>query len=190
MALTDLDYIRLTLNLPHRVILRETIGTGDGSTKKYQFRLWPVIALSEVIRVNAVAKTRVTDYAIDNDTGLITFVVAPTDTHSIEADYNWSVFSDVTIADLLTYHSDQVQPATRDLIMAMLANTDLFIKYTTGMESVDRSKALAALQGLYDELKERPAGAVAQSVVWTQSDVDQYERDVSWEDFVSSTPED
>lgn len=190
MALTDLQYIRLTLNLPHRVILRETLGVGDGTIKKFQTQIYPIIALSEAVRVNGTAKTRTTDYAIDNDTGLITFVVAPTDTHIIDGDYYWSVFSDVNITDLLARYNGQVNPVLRDLIRALLANSDLFIKYTTGMESVDRSKALDALRTLYEELKDLPAGAMAQSVVWRKSDVKAYERDVGWMDFISSTAED
>lgn len=190
MALTNLQYIRLTLNLPHRVILREALGTGDGAIVKFQTRLWPIIALTETVRVAGTAKTRVTDYTIDNDTGLITLKVAPSAANLVDADYNWSVFSDQQINDLLARYNDQAGPVMRDLIMALLANTDLFIKYTTGMESVDRSKALDALQRLYDELKESPTSPMAQSVVWTKADVDTYERDVVWQDFVSSTPRD
>ena len=190
MGLTNLQYIRLTLSLPHRVILREELGTGDAATVKFQTRLWPLIALTETVRVSGTAKTRVTDYTIDDDTGLITFKVAPADEALVDADYNWSVFSDAQITDLLARYNDQVAPAMRDLIMALLANADLFIKYTTGMESVDRSKALDALQRLYDELKETPTAAMAQSVVWRKADVVAYKRDVPWEDFVSSTPRD
>ena len=190
MVLTNPQYIRLTLNLSHRVILREELGTGDGTIVKFQTRLWPIIALTETVRVDGTAKTRVTDYSIDNDTGLIILNVAPADGKLVDADYNWSVFSDAQITDLLARYNDQVGPTMRDLIMALLANTDLFIKYTTGMESVDRTKALDALQRLYDELKETPTAAMAQSVVWRKADVDAYRRDVPWEDFVSSTPRD
>ena len=188
--MTNLQYIRLTLNLRYRVILREELGTGDGASVKFQTRLWPIIALSETIRVDGTAKTRTTDYDIDNDTGLITFKSAPADGKLVDADYSWSVFSDQHITDLLDLYNDQVNRVMRDLIMALLANTDLFIKYTTGMESVDRSKALDALRGLYDELKDAPSIAIAQSVVWTKVDVTEYGRDVPWEGFIASTPRD
>jgi hypothetical protein len=190
MALTDLQYIRLTLNLPHRVILRESLGTGDGASTKFNTQLWPIIAESETVRVGGVVKTRDSDYSIDNDLGLIIFTVAPGDGLAIDTDYKWSVFSDAKIEGLLERYNDQVNPTMRDLVRALIANSDLFIKYTTGMESVDRSKALDALKTLYAELQEEPAGAAAQSVVWVQSDVDTYERDVAWEPFISSTPAD
>lgn len=190
MTMTDLEYIRLTLNLPRRVILREALGTGDGQAVRFQTRLWPLIAASEVIRVNGAVKTITTDYTITYETGLIVFVTAPAAAAAIDADYNWSVFNDVQINELLDRYNDQVTPTMRDLVMALIANSDLFIKYTTGMESVDRSKALDALKSLYEELKGTAARAVAQSVVWTQADVDEYERDVPWEPFVSSTPRD
>jgi len=187
MTLTNLQYIRLTLNLPHRVILREALGVGDGEAVKFQTRLWPLIEGTEEVRV---AGTVQTDYTIDYETGLITFTTAPADTALVDADYNWSVFSDGQIIDLLTRYNDQVNPVMRDLVMALIANSDLFIKYTTGMESVDRTKALDALKGLYKELKGAPVTATAQSVVWTRADVQQYGRDVTWSDFVSSTPRD
>ena len=186
---TDLQYIRLTLNLPYHMILRESLGTGDGASTRYQTQLWPIIAESETIRVSGVVQARNVDYTIENDLGLVTFTVAPSDGLSIDADYKWSVFSDVQITDLLARYNEQVRPAMRDLVMALLANSDLFIKYTVGMESVDRTKALDALQKLYSELKEEPSGG-AQAVVWMATDVKAYERDIPWEDFVSSIPED
>jgi len=190
MIMTDLEYIRLTLNLPRRVILREALGTGDGKAVRYQTRLWPIIEESEVVRVAGTVKTRTIDYTIDCITGLIIFVTAPASAAAVDADYNWSVFNDAQINELLDRYNDQVIQTMRDLVMALIANSDLFIKYTTGMESVDRTRALDALKGLYDELKKSPGQAMAQSVVWTQADVDQYERDVPWSDFVSSIPRD
>lgn len=190
MAISDLAYIRLILSVPHRIVLAEELGTGDGTIKKYKTQLWPIIAESETIRVDGTAKTRTTDYAIDNDLGLITFVVAPPDGEVVDADYTWSVFSDVQIEGLLTKFNDSVITVLKSLIRALLANTDLFIKYTTGMESVDRSAALTALQSLLEDLGQQPASAAAQAIVWTKADVTETGRDVPWEDFLDSVPSD
>ena len=184
MTQTNLQYIRLTLSLPHRVVLGEELGLGDGTAVKFQTRLWPLIEATETVRVSGTVKTPVTDYTIDYLTGLVTFKTAPALAAIVDADYHWSVFSDSQIEDLLERYNDQVVPVKRDLIRALLANTDLFIKYTTGMESVDRSRALEALRGLLDELKELPGAPMAQSVIWTEADVKKYGRDVAWLEFL------
>jgi uncharacterized protein (TIGR02217 family) len=64
----------------------EAVGTGDGATAAFQLKIadgdssnayareiYKVVALSETIFVNAVAKTRTTHYTISNTTGVITF---------------------------------------------------------------------------------------------------------------------
>jgi uncharacterized protein (TIGR02217 family) len=64
----------------------EAVGTGDGATAAFQLQvaegdasnayareIYKVVALSETVFVNAVAKTRTTHYTINNNTGLITF---------------------------------------------------------------------------------------------------------------------
>lgn len=184
MSLSNLAYIRLRLSIPHRLVLREDLGVGDGTTKKYQTQLWPIIAETETIRVDGVEQTRTTDYTIDNDTGLVTFNVAPATDDVIDADYKWSVFSDVQVNGLLARYNDQVIPVLKDLVDALLANSDLFIKYTTGMESVDRAKALDALRALRDSLDKIPTGTVLEAIVWTEEDIKTYERDVPWSTFI------
>lgn len=190
MAISNLDYIRLLLTIPKRVVLQEELGTGDGTVKKYQIQLWPIIDETETVRVDGAQKTRGVDYTIDNDLGLVTFAVAPGDGKAVDADYTWAVFSDLTINALLAKYNDSVAPALRDLARALLSNTDLFIKYTTGMESIDRSKALDALKALLDNLEGETATSAAQAIIWKKADVETYERDVQWEPFIFSIPED
>lgn len=190
MAISDLEYIRLVLSVPKRLVLTEGIGQGDGASKKFQTQLAPIIADSETIRVDGAEQTEVTDYTIDNGLGLISFVVAPSDGDAVNADYIWSVFSDVQIQGLLTKYNDAVIAVLKDLVRALLSNTDLFIKYTTGMESVDRTAALQALRSLQEQLLTESASAAATGIVWKQTDVDSYERDVQWDPFLSSIPED
>jgi len=190
MALTNLQYIRLQLQVPHRAVLREQLGIGDGSIKKFQTQLWPVIADSETIRADGTAKTQGTDYTIDNDTGVVTFTTAPVADKVVDGDYAWSVFSDLQINGLLDRYSDAVNPVLRDLIRALLSNTDLFIKYTIGMESVDRSAAKDALKTLLESLEGEGTHIAGQAVIWTRSDIQTYERDVRWEPFIDSTPRD
>lgn len=190
MAMSDLDYIRLKLSLPHRLILQENLGEGDGVTKKFKLQLAPVIAESETIRVDETAQTRTTHYAIDDALGLITFVAAPADGDTVDADYTWSVFSDVQIIALMARYNDEIVPTMLDLIHALLSNSDLFIKYTIGMETIDRSAALDALLALQESFSTTMAGPMGQAVIWKEADYEETERDVPWGDFLDSIPED
>ena len=190
MALSDLDYIRLRLSAPHRAVLAEWLGNGDGLTKKFKSQLSPIIAASETIRVAGDEKTEDTDYTIDNALGLITFTTAPAAAAAVDADYTWSVFSDIQINGLLTRYSNNVVATLRDLVRALLADSDLFVKYVIGMESVDRSAARAALEALLKDLKEQAASAVGQAIIWTKADIKQTGKDVPWENFGLSEPHD
>lgn len=59
------------------ILNQEILGTGDGSTTLFQLDSFPVVPLSETIDLNGVPQTRVTDYAINDTTGAITFVSPP-----------------------------------------------------------------------------------------------------------------
>lgn len=190
MAISDLAYIRLVLSLPHRVVLVEEMGVGDGARKKFKSQLAPIIDESDSVRLDGAVQTRDTHYSIDNDLGLFTFVAAPPSDQAVSADYTWAVFSDIQINGLLTKHNNAITAVLKDLVRALLSNTDLFIKYTEGMESVDRTAALGALQSLQQQLMAESSSAAGQAIVWKQDDVDSYGRDVQWKPFVSSTPED
>lgn len=189
MALSDLQYIRLILTLPHRVVLRELLGQGDGTIARFQTQLWPIVADTCIVYVDGAAVDP-DDYELDEETGLITFEAAPGAEAIVTTDYNWSAFNDAQIEGLLDRYNDSVQAVLVDLVKSLLSNSDLFIKYTIGMESVDRTKAYDALARLLDDLSSKPAAAVAQAVIWTKSDIDEYERDVPWEDTLTSTPHD
>lgn len=190
MSLSDLDYIRLRLSAPHRLALGEVLGEGDGTLKKFRAQLTPIIDGSQSVRVNGTEKSAGTDYTIDNDLGLITFTTAPADGATVDADYTWSVFSDATITNLLARNSNSVIQTLRDLVRALLADSDLFIKYTIGMESIDRTAALKALQALLDDLTDQGTSAAGEAVIWTKSDIKETKRDVPWANFGLSEPHD
>ncbi len=188
MTLSDLDYIRLVLTLPRHVIFDEVVGQGNDTATKFKTRLCPLLNDTVILRVAGVVVDP-TDYTVDEETGLLTLTTAPTDGDQVDVDYSWSVFSDDQIDGLLDRYSNSVVAVLKDLITALLSNTDLFIKYTLGMESVDRSAALDALKAIKESVDGKSAAAAAQAVIWTQTEIDLYERDVRWEPFISSTPE-
>lgn len=69
-------------------ITAEEIGTGDDSETVFSFQWSPIVAESEIIKVDGVAQTRGTDYTIDNATGVITFDTAPGTGLAVTADYS------------------------------------------------------------------------------------------------------
>jgi len=72
-------------------ITTEAVGTGDGSRTLWLLANNSIKAASETIYVDSVAKTDPTDYSLDDDTGLITFVSAVTSSLAITADYQYYV---------------------------------------------------------------------------------------------------
>ena len=50
---------------------------GDASTLNFVLKEVPIKDSSYVVKISGVTKTETTDYTIDKDTGVLTFVVAP-----------------------------------------------------------------------------------------------------------------
>mgnify|MGYP000843537044 CR=1 FL=1 len=158
MALTDLERLRLAVADRPRVTLREQVGTGNGTRTQWQVQLYPVESASETVLVN---ETPVVTYTLDDATGLLTFTAAPANNATVIVTYRWTTFSDAELNDLLD-RGLSVTRAAIQVIRWLLADTERFIKYTFGQESVDRSATREGLEKLLDRLeKEAGRGAVA-----------------------------
>lgn len=158
-SLTDLERLRLMVSDRERAILNEAVGTGDGATVDYQVMVSPVVSESDSVWVNGVLQTRDTDYTIALDLGVLTFAVAPADTLAVTASYRWTTFTDVELEDVLSRHGS-VRLAAVEVVGWLLANRDLFLKYTFGQEMVDRTATQKALEALLDELRAGAGGFV------------------------------
>lgn len=66
----------------------EIIGKGDGVTKAFNLRWFPIVDLSETIYINDTPLIRNTDYTINTETSEIIFTEAPPQNVSITADYS------------------------------------------------------------------------------------------------------
>jgi len=138
-------------------VVHEQIGTGDGFLTMFQAQLHPIVLNSETItlRVGAVETVQDsgTDYEIELDTGVVTFAITPTSGTMVFASYRWAVFTDTELEDLLGSFGDDVVRAAMRAIQWLLADTDRFIKYTFGQETVDRTAGRKGLLELYDTLR-------------------------------------
>lgn len=75
---------------------------GDNTTKKFSAKFYPVLELSDTLLVGAAAKVRATDYAVDNESGLITLGTAPIDEIKVTFAYQYTAFSNARLAQELT----------------------------------------------------------------------------------------
>ena len=68
-------------------VTAEAVGSGDGAAKTFSLASSPVLSNSETVFVGGAVKTRVTDYTVNYETGVITFVTAPASAAAISAYY-------------------------------------------------------------------------------------------------------
>lgn len=160
MALSDLERLRLQIQDRPRVALREVLGYGDGAELNFLTQLHPVAAESEAVTVNGVLKTPGTDYTLDDAVGLLTFTVAPATGAAVRVTYRWSTFNDAELEDLLAQHGSVRRAAIAALEM-LLADSERFLKYTFGQESVDRTATRDALAQVIARLEKSGDGPVS-----------------------------
>jgi len=154
---TDLQRLRLKIQDRPRVTLREIAGIGDGGTKMYQTQMHPIRVESEEILVDSTPLDPEDDYEINYDLGLITLESALTAGASLSISYQWSAFSDVELEDYLLQYANLTRAAIAAL-ESVLADSDRYIKYSFGQESVDRSTTRQAIKDLLDRLEQEMRG--------------------------------
>jgi len=156
MALSPLQRLRMAVADRPRVALREQVGIGDGICTQYQTQLYPVVVASETVLVNGVP---VAGYVLDYATGLLALTNAPATNATILVTYTWTTFSDTELDDLLARYG--ARNSAIHALLWLLADTDRFIRYTFGQESVDRSATREGLENLVAQLRSMsPSGAV------------------------------
>lgn len=161
MALTDLQRLRLRVADNPHPILNETMGIGDGVVTAFQTQLAPLISGSLIVKLVSVAGAVTTlapaEYTVDLALGTITIHTPPTSGTRVVVVYQWTVFSDAELNDILALQPT-LQAATIATIEILLVDTERFIKYTVGQETIDRSVAYQALTSLLQSLRKTAAG--------------------------------
>lgn len=150
MAVTDLSRLRTQIADRPRLGLNEALGLGDGVLVHFRVIGTPVLAGSFKLYASGVLQVEGVAYTLDYDLGLVEFAVSPAIGVTIVATYQWATFTDEVLNDLLITRT--VEGAAARAIQWILADIDLFMKYTYGQEQVDRSASRAGLERLYDQL--------------------------------------
>lgn len=165
--LTALERLRLTIADRERLVLHEVVGLGDSLTLAFQTRGAPVVVGSETIAVVSTASggiiqvfTPGAGYTIDYRLGLIRFSSPPAVDDEVRVSYRWFAFSDEELSDILLRSGGDVSGAAILALQMVLADTDRFIRYTLGQETVDRAAARDAITALLDLLKADRGGMV------------------------------
>lgn len=113
---------------------------------------------STVITVNDVEKTPGTDYSLDFDTGLITFLSGetPSDTHVIKAlAYSYYAFSDDELDDILDEDNDVILLAAARCYRILAGDAARFFMWRSGDETVDKNKMTANFLKVAESIEER-----------------------------------
>ena len=169
MAVSDLDRLRVSVADRQRLVTEEILGVGDGSRKFFRLQLPVIIPGSEVIYVAGVESTRGTDYSVDHNTGLVTFVSSPAADAVVKAGkYTWTTFSDRELSDALAQNNNNVLQAAIQVVQWLLVDIERFMKYFLGQEMVDRSSGVTALETMIEQFKSSlgaPIGIVRATTV-------------------------
>lgn len=176
--MTPLEELRLRINDRARLALNEVVGVGGTAPLlDYRLQFAPVVVGSDVLRTRAGAVLTplvpAVGYVLTEATGLVTLAGALASGTELLATYTWTVFADAELTDILTQYQDRAAVAALVCVRMLLADSDRFIKYTLGQETVDRARALEALRALLEQLQAEIAGG--NNAGPYLADVDSYE---------------
>lgn len=117
-------------------ILNESVGTGNGTTTKFDLDENNVVDDSETVYVAGVAKTQGNDYNINNEAGTITFLSPPSQGATITINYK--------------YFSDSVDITNED-IEEIIRDADAEIDNWTGKTWTSGNSAIDYFEGRSDK---------------------------------------
>ena len=113
-------------------VINESLGIGNAKTTEFSFAFKNTVKETDVIYVDGTEQTRDTDYTINFNNGVITFLAAPNQNVAITADYK--------------YYPDSVD-ITNDDIEELILDADDEIEVWTGKKYDDATSATEYFQG-------------------------------------------
>ena len=147
MALTDIERVRLKIG--DKPQLKREVVEGDGTAEHFKLRFEPVQATPvPQVWVNDSIQVENTDYTVNYEQGIITFLSAPVENDNIVFQYYSTVYTDDEIQDFVDqYISPGV--AAAHIMFAWAADIAKLAKRETlqgggGVGSVTRDTSVAA----------------------------------------------
>src|SRR5262245_26408508 len=183
--MTTVDTVRLKAGDKPR--LRREEGRGDGQAIVFRLTFQPVLSTpTPLVFIDQTLMVVTTDYTVNLDQGVITFVVPPTENASIIFEYYAVIFDDDEVNLFLNEAGGNTDYATAKMLMAWAANHSKLAQRETiagggGMGLVTRDTSLAATQlretakafmDLYDLSPDSPSSITPSmgftEVAWTE----------------------
>lgn len=138
---TDIEKVRVHTADPYQY--DRTSQLADGVSVDFQAANYPILPLTDKVYVNGVLKTRVTDYAIDNDLGLITFGAAPAGSANVVVTYKWSLLSDAALQILLDMNGANILLTSASALDVIASSEALIQKVITLLDLTTNGAAVA-----------------------------------------------
>ena len=152
--MTNKEKLRLLIGDKNKIVVSEQFGVGDSYTDYFILTMTPIRATTELLTKNGTALTRTTDYAIDNDTGMLTLVTTPNEGDLLVAQkYLYNAFSDTELDSILSDLGNNVNLAAAHCCRALAANAAKFFIYHSGDERVDRTKEAERFMALAEQFE-------------------------------------
>ena len=101
--MTILSFInKLRCELRDNGVLKKNVWDGDSNTLNFPASTFPILEDSYTVKVDGTTKTETTDYSLDKDTGLLSFVSAPASgSDNVEMSYKAVKFRDNDFLEII-----------------------------------------------------------------------------------------
>ena len=170
--MATVDELRLKILDRPQLVIGERVGTGDASLKVFKLLNKPIMSDSVTVYLDGIAQTEVTDYALDYDTGKLTFTSAPDSGESITSDYEFATYSDDELGQFLTSSGDNLALAAGSALTSLVADRSRLVTWSRGDMKIDydrlRKDLSEVARRFYAQGASESGGAVSQNVDWEE----------------------
>ncbi len=144
--------------IPDNAQYDRSVATGDGATVEFQVPQHPVIAGSEHVNVGGIAFTDPANYSLDDDLGLVTFVIAPGAGMTIVVTYRYTMLTDAALTGFLVLEDNRDKRATALALETIASDNAMVLKVMRLLDlTTDGAKVSDALLKRAQALREQDA---------------------------------
>lgn len=143
---TNLQLLRKELADPYKSAFDQN--SGDGETTVFKLSHRNIKDSSYSVYVNNDLQTETTEYSIDREEGLVTFVSPPADTVEIEISYMFSAFSDEELTEFLVLDNNNISKVIVRCVDILLMDAARRFDYSIGRADLKPSQVFDNLMKL------------------------------------------